>query len=227
MRPTRAGLAGGAIYVVLGLIWVVGFHPPGSPWAYVAWLVIVAIAACFVPGAANQVSMARAYLAAPGFAYSGPSSLGLLAVVVALAGLTDLVDGTIARRFDRPSKLGGGLDPVVDGIFLGAVAIGLANGGAFPVWLAVVVIARYFLPALVGGVLLARGQTPELRHTLAGQISTALILVLLGGIALFRFLGQDATNVVVGAEIVIPIATVATFIHLGVARNRGTGVDSA
>ena len=192
-----------------------------------AWVVVVAVAASFLPGAANQVSVARAYLAAPAFAYSTPSSLGVLAVVVALAGLTDLVDGTIARRFDRPSKLGGGLDPVVDGIFLGAVAIGMAIGGAFPLWLALVVIARYLLPALVGGILLARGQTPELRHTLAGQISTTLILVLLGGIALFRFLGQDATNVVTGAEIVIPIATVATFIHLGVARKQGAGADSA
>jgi hypothetical protein len=49
----------------------------------------------------------------------------------------------------------------------------------------------------------------------SGQISTALIIVLVGGICLFRFLNQDASNVVAGAEIVIPIATVATFVHLG------------
>jgi cardiolipin synthase len=124
------------------------------------------------------------------------------------------VDGTIARRFAHPSNLGGALDPVVDGVFLGALAIGLAAGGAFPMWLALVVIARYLLPALAGGMLLATGRRPELRHTVTGQVSTSLIIVLIGGICLFRFLNQDATNVVVGAEVVIPIATVATFLHL-------------
>ena len=52
---------------------------------------------------------------------------------VALAGLTDLVDGTVARRFKSPTNFGGGLDPVVDGLFAAALAFGLAFGGVFPV----------------------------------------------------------------------------------------------
>jgi cardiolipin synthase len=187
----------------------------------VAWFVIVAAVGCFVPGIANQVSLARAHLAAPALVYSLASDrLGFLAVVLALAGLTDLVDGTIARRFDKPSMLGGGLDPVVDGILLGAVAAGLALGGIFPLWLAAVIVIRYLLPAVVGLVLLSRGRRPELRHSMSGQISTALIIVLVGGICLFRFMNQDASNVVIGAEIVIPIATIATFVHLGLLARR-------
>ena len=73
---------------------------------------------------------------------------------------------------------------------------------------------------MVALVLLTAGRRPELRHTVSGQISTALIIVLVGGICLFRFMNQDATNVVVGAEIVIPIATVATFVHLGLLARR-------
>lgn len=181
-----------------------------------AWFVVAAVVGAFVPGIANQVSLARAYLAAPALAYSvSPGHLGLLAVVLAIAGLTDLVDGTIARRFDRPSTLGGGLDPVVDGVLLGAVAIGLAVGGVFPVWLAIVIILRYLLPAIGALVLISMRRRPELRHTVSGQISTALIIVLVGGMCLFRFLNQNASNVVVGAEVVIPIATAATFVHLG------------
>jgi cardiolipin synthase len=170
----------------------------------------------FIPGEANQVSMARAHLAAPAFVYAvAPGQLGLLALVLAVAGLSDLVDGTIARRFARPSTLGGGLDPVVDGVLLGAVAVGLAVGGIFPLWLAVVIVGRYLLPALGGLVLIYLHRRPELRHTVSGQISTALIIILIGGICLFRFMNQDATNVVIGAEVVIPITTLATFIHLG------------
>jgi phosphatidylglycerophosphate synthase len=109
---------------------------------------------------------------------------------------------------------------VVDGILLGAVAAGLALGGIFPLWLAAVIVMRYLLPAVVALGLLSMGRRPELRHSMSGQISTALILVLVGGICLFRFMNQDASNVVIGAEIVIPIATIATFVHLGLLARR-------
>lgn len=215
MRFNRVGATAAAIYLVLGVLWVFLARPPGQEWLMVAWFVVVAAAEVFVPGEANQVSLARVYLAAPALAYSlAPGHLGLLAVAVAVAGLSDLVDGTVARRFERPSTFGGGLDPVVDGLFMGALAIGLALGGAFPLWLAVVVIARYLLPAFAGGMLIALHRRPELRHTLTGQVSTSLILILLGGVCLFRGLNQDSSALESAAEVVIPIATVATFIHL-------------
>jgi len=203
------------VYLLAGLAWV-ALTNPGSALVLVAWFVVVAVVGSFVPGVANQVSLARAHLAAPAIFYGvAPGRLGVLAVVLALAGLSDLVDGTIARRFDIPSMLGGGLDPVVDGVLLGAVAIGLALGGTLPPWLAVVIVLRYALPAVVALVLLSTHRRPELRHTVSGQVSTALIIILVGGLCLFRFLNQDAGNIVGGAEIVIPITTVAAFVHLG------------
>ena len=216
MRITRAGVTFSAAYLAIGLVWVFGVRPAGVTAVYIAWFVAVAVIGAFIPGIANQVSLGRAYLAAPSVAYSvSADRLGLLALVLAIGGLTDLVDGTIARRFDRPSTLGGGLDPVVDGVLLGAVAIGLVIGGIIPSWLAAVIVLRYLVPAVVALVLISMGFKPELRHTVTGQISTALIIVLVGGLCLFRFFNQDASNVVLGAEVVIPIATVATFVHLG------------
>ena len=220
MRLNKVGIAGGAINVGLGLLWVGIAQPPGPAWALIAWFVVVAAAECFIPGEANQVSLARAHLAAPALVYALAAAFGPLAVVLAVAGLTDLVDGTIARRFDRPSTLGGGLDPIVDGLLLGAVALGLAFGDILPLWLAIVIVARYLLPAIGGLVLISLHRRPELRHTVSGQISTSLIIVLVGGICLFRFMNQDATNVVIGAEVAIPIATLATFVHLGWAARR-------
>ena len=210
MRLNRIGVVAGLAYLVLGVAWALW---AGAPFA-IAWFVLVAAVGAFIPGEANHVTLARAYLAAPVLVYAVHQSYGPIAVAVALAGLTDLADGTVARRFARPSSFGGALDPVVDGIFMGGLVIGLALGGTFPLWLSLVVIARYLLPALAGGVLIAAGRRPELRHTLTGQVSTTLILVLLGGVCLFRGLNQDASGLVSAAEIVIPIATVATFVHL-------------
>lgn len=221
MRLNRAGIAGGIFHLALGLAWVFGAGPPGPAWLLVAWFVAVALVGSFIPGAANQISLTRAHLAAPALAYSlAPGRLGLIAVVVAIAGLSDLVDGTIARRLARPSSLGGALDPVVDGVFMGAVALGLAAGGAFPPWLALVVVTRYLVPVLAGGVLIALGRQPELRHTLTGQVSTTLILILLGGISLFRGLDQDSSGLVSAGEVVISISTAATFAHLAWASRR-------
>jgi cardiolipin synthase len=217
MRLNRAGVIAGAIYLLLGIGWGI---ETGVPWPFAAWFVLVAGFGAFVPGVANQVSLARAYLAAPAFLYAAREEFAPLAVVVAVAGVTDLVDGTVARRFKSPTTFGGGLDPVVDGLFMAALGFGLAIAGVFPVWLALVVAARYFLPAIAGAILIATGRRPELRHTLMGQVSTVLNLVLLGGVALLRGLDQDPGNLVLGAEIALPIATLATFVHLALALRR-------
>jgi phosphatidylglycerophosphate synthase len=218
VRPLTSSAVWSLGYLVVGLVW---FIVSAAPWWAAVWLIVVAGAGSFVPGAANQVSLARAYLAAPALLYAmTPGRLGMLAVTVALAGVTDLIDGTVARRTHAVSSFGGGLDPVVDGVFVGAVGLGLTIAGAIPAWLAAVALGRYLLPAIVGFALLRAHRQVEFRHTLTGQVSTALIMVLLGGIALLRGLGQDPGNYVLGAEVVIPIATVATFIHLGVALRR-------
>jgi len=224
MYADRTARVATAAYLVAGLAWALLSLQPGQSWVASAWIVTVAAVGARLPGPANQVSLSRAYLAAPALVYAMHQDFGLLAVCVAVAGLTDLVDGTIARRFVHPSELGGALDPVVDGVFLGALVIGLAAGGAFPMWLAFVVIARYLLPAAGGLVLISMHRRPELRHTVTGQISTSLIIVLVGGVCLFRFFGQDASNIVIGAEVAIPIATIATFVHLAWVARRPVAV---
>lgn len=212
---SRAGIAWAIVYAGLGTGWLVFGHPPGDRFVFGIWFGALIVIELMIPGAANQVTLARAYLAAPAFAYASQGGgFGLLALTIALAGLSDLVDGTVARRFDKPTQFGGGLDPVVDGIFFGAVAVGLAVGGAYPAWLAAVVVGRYALPAAVGGLLLVLGRPPQLKHTLFGQVSTAVNAVLLGWIALFRGLGQDAGPVVSAAEVVIPLAAAGSFAHL-------------
>lgn len=220
LRPTGAGIIGGAVYIVLIVLWELAARPPPLLSLWFAPLLLVG---AFLPGPANQVTLARAYLAGPALLYArDPHGFGLLAVTVALAGLTDLADGTVARRFGGPSRLGGALDPVVDGVFFGAVGLGLWAGAAYPGWVAVVVVLRYVLPALAGGALLLSGRRPELRHTFFGQVSTTLIAILLGGVALLRGLGQDPSPVVLAGEIVIPAATLLTFANLAwAARPRG------
>lgn len=203
------------MFLVADLAWLWVARPPGRELLLV-WFGMLVLAGAMVPRAANQVTLARAHLAAPALVYSvDPSRLLQLAAVVSLAGLSDVIDGAIARRFERPSRLGGALDPVVDGLFFGAVAIGLVVGVSYPLWLAGVVVLRYALPAVAGGLLLLAGRRPALQHTPLGQASTTLIGVLLGGAALLQGLGWGTGGLLLRvSEVIIPVAAVATFGNL-------------
>jgi len=215
IRPAPIGMAGSSVFLVADLAWLGLTKPPGLELLLV-WFGLLVLAGAIVPGAANQVTLARAHLAAPALVYSvDPSRLLLLAAVVSLAGLSDVLDGAVARRLERPSRLGGALDPVVDGLFFGAVAIGLVVGVSYPLWLAGVVVLRYALPAVAGGVLLLAGRRPALQHTPLGQASTTLIGVLLGGAALLHGLGWGTGGLLLPvSEVIIPAAAVATFGNL-------------
>jgi cardiolipin synthase len=63
-------------------------------------------------------------------------------VIAAIAGLSDAVDGFIAKRYGWQSWLGGILDPIADKLLLMAAFLWLALAGNVPVWLAALVIGR-------------------------------------------------------------------------------------
>ena len=59
-----------------------------------------------------------------------------------IAGLSDALDGWLARRFDAQSALGEMLDPVADKVLLSGSFLILALTGGAPVWLAALVMGR-------------------------------------------------------------------------------------
>jgi cardiolipin synthase len=59
-----------------------------------------------------------------------------------VAGVSDALDGYIARRFDMRTTLGATLDPLADKILIIASVISLCRLGLLPVWLTVVVVCR-------------------------------------------------------------------------------------
>ncbi len=66
-------------------------------------------------------------------------------VIFLIAGLTDFVDGEIARRYGIITNFGKLMDPLVDKIMLAAAFISLVPLKAVPAWAATTVVARDFL----------------------------------------------------------------------------------
>jgi CDP-diacylglycerol--glycerol-3-phosphate 3-phosphatidyltransferase len=66
-------------------------------------------------------------------------------VIFLIAGLTDFIDGEIARRYGIITSFGQLMDPLVDKIMLAAAFISLVPLKAVPAWAATTVVARDFL----------------------------------------------------------------------------------
>ena len=71
-------------------------------------------------------------------------------VLLVLAGVSDWVDGALARALNQQSELGILLDPLADRLYIAATLLGLALRGIIPWWLVVILVAReLFLLALL------------------------------------------------------------------------------
>ena len=70
-----------------------------------------------------------------------------------VAGISDGVDGYIARRFDLRSDLGAYLDAIADKALLVSIYVTLAIVGVIPSWLAIVVVSRDIM--IVGAIVLS------------------------------------------------------------------------
>ena len=96
-------------------------------------------------------------------------------IVVAVGGLTDLLDGYLARRLNQRSRLGQLLDPAADRLYILATLIGLAVRGIVPVWLVLLLVARDLVLVGMVPVLKTRGFTSLPVHVI-GKAATFLLL---------------------------------------------------
>jgi cardiolipin synthase len=96
------------------------------------------------------------------------------------AGLSDAVDGFIAKRFDQRTALGALLDPVADKTLLVSMYVTLGMAQRLPTWLVILVVFRDAL--IVGGFLLvsALGQPMRWEPLLISKLNTALQIGLVG-----------------------------------------------
>ena len=73
----------------------------------------------------------------------------LALVLLAASGITDWLDGAIARRYGLVSRLGQLLDPVADRLYIASTLLGLAWREIVPWWLVAVLVAREAFMAVV------------------------------------------------------------------------------
>ena len=96
-------------------------------------------------------------------------------VVLALGGITDWLDGKLARLLGQYSALGALLDPAVDRLYILAALVALGVRDVVPWWAVIALVARDLLLAATLPVLRSRGYGPY-QVTYLGKGATFLLL---------------------------------------------------
>lgn len=129
--------------------------------------------------------------------------------VFVLAGLSDGLDGFIAKRFDCRTRLGALLDPIADKALLVSVFVALGAAGELPAWLVILVVFRDAM--IVGGFLLLAAMgvgVPRLSDPLYVSKLNTLVQIALVAFELARLgLGANAQLV---HDLLVAAAAVTT-----------------
>ncbi len=130
----------------------------------------------------NLISLSRVVIIPPLAWFISRDDLSSLLIsggLVILAGLSDGLDGYLARRMNKISRLGIVLDPIADKLFAAALVIILIIYRDFTIWLAAVIIGRDLL-IMTAGALLMRGRDIALPSNLTGKYAFSAVAFLLG-----------------------------------------------
>jgi cardiolipin synthase len=93
----------------------------------------------------NLISLARLLLAPLAVAMIASQRFSEAFLIFLAAGISDAVDGFIAKRFDLRTELGAYLDPLADKALLVSIYISLAIVAVIPPWIAILVVFRDLL----------------------------------------------------------------------------------
>jgi CDP-diacylglycerol--glycerol-3-phosphate 3-phosphatidyltransferase len=137
----------------------------------------------------------------------------IIAAVVFVGGaFTDGLDGYLARRFGATSRTGAWLDPLADKLLVGAPVVTLTALDRFPLWAAIVIVAREVLIVVLRSFLGSRGRS--MPASKPAKLKTLLQLL---AITLYILpLGDGASGVKLGVLIAAVVMTVYTGVDYAV-----------
>jgi cardiolipin synthase len=167
---------------------------------------------------ANQLTLLRIILIPAFVLLVVYGKLGAALAVFVVAGVTDALDGLIARLAKQGTSLGAWLDPMADKLLLVSAFIVLTvpsipMANHLPLWLTVTVISRdIVIVGVVAIVNLAVGPR-TFRPSLLGKAATAAFIVTSVVVMYFNYLGQTSTfiDVWVWLSLALTLASAADY----------------
>lgn len=147
--------------------------------------------------------------------------LDLASLAFLAAGISDALDGWLARARNARSRIGAMLDPLADKALLISVYVTLAIVGLLPDWLTLLVVFREAM--ILGGLALlwALGQRPAIRPLYVSKLNTAAQIAL-AALALFvPGFGLPLEGLLALAVLVVAATTALSLLAYVLAAARG------
>ena len=108
--------------------------------------------------------------------YFRPGMLIAALAVIVLSGITDLLDGYIARKYNQISELGKILDPISDKLFQVSTVICFVVSGAVPYWAVIVVVIKE-LVMLIGALVYYNHSEVVIAAKWYGKLASTLFFI--------------------------------------------------
>ncbi len=126
------------------------------------------------------------------------------------AGISDAVDGILAKRLKMRTELGAYLDPIADKVLLVTGFIALGYRDAVPLWLVILVVSRDVL--IVGGALMFETMTKSLtmEPLMISKANTVAQLTLIAAVLLPAMFGTLPEPVVTSLCTIVAVTTVSS-----------------
>lgn len=127
-----------------------------------------------------------------------------------IAGISDGVDGYLARRYGQRTELGAYLDPLADKLLLVSIFVTLAMLKIMPAWIAILVASRDVM--IVGAVLLSRLMDKPVRMapSMLSKVNTVAQIALAGGVLAALGFAADANTLLNAGYALTGALTVAS-----------------
>lgn len=163
----------------------------------------------------NLITMVRLILVPVIVAMIGHGNWIFAFFCFAAAGISDAVDGTIARRYSMQTELGAYLDPIADKALLVSIFVMLSVVGLIPGWVAIMVVSRDIM--IVGGILLAwvLGAPIPINPHMVSKINTTMQIAFAGlvlGTQAFSLKADWAVEYGIIGVATLTIASMATYL---------------
>ncbi len=135
-------------------------------------------------------------------------AMGLAFGLFLAAGVSDAVDGFLAKRFNMTTVLGAYLDPLADKALLVSIYVTLGINDQLPRWLVILVVSRDIM--IVGGLLLAwvLGHAMKVKPLVVSKLNTAAQIVLASVVLGTLGLGYDLPRVTLALTVIVALTTV-------------------
>ena len=168
---------------------------------------------------ANQLTLLRMLLIPAFVILVVYGHLGWALVVFATAGITDGLDGLIARRSGQKTRLGAWLDPMADKLLLVTTFIvltlpGLGLANRLPIWLTVLIISRDVVIVLTVAIITLATGPRTFQPTIFGKTATATYIVTAVIAMLFNYLGYHSALVDVAVWVSLAITLISGFHYM-------------